>query len=93
MAKSAWKFYNFNVKDIYHYLYEYRLPSKYQAMQFYGLVNNSFTLNTLNYMHSYKFYQGNTYLKKKFSIYNLNSKGYEFLKFTKPFNFKSKKKK
>lgn len=93
MAKSVWKFYNFNIKDIYHYLYEYRLPSKYQEMQYYGFVKNSFTLNTLNYMHNYKFYQGNNYISKKFWIYNLNSKGYEFLKFTKPFHFRSKKKK
>jgi hypothetical protein len=93
MAKSSWKFYNFNVKDIYHFLQEYRLPTKYQELQYYGFVSNEFKLNTINYMHSYKFYQGNNYVVKKFSIYNIGNKGKEFLKFTKPFNFRSKKKK
>lgn len=44
-------------------------------------------------MHKYKFYQGNTYVEKQFCIYNIGNKGYEFLKFTKPFYFRSKKKK
>ncbi len=93
MAKSSWKFYNFNYTDIYKYLQEYRLPTKYQENQYYGFVKNNFKLNTLNYMHSYKFYQGNKYIVKKFCIYNIGNKGYEFLKFTKPFFFRSKKKK
>lgn len=93
MAKSSWKFSNFTTKDIYYYLNEYRLPIQYQEKQFYGLVSNSFKFNTLNFMHFYKFYQGNNYVTKKFSIYNIGNKGKEFLKFTKPFFFRSKKKK
>lgn len=93
MAKSAWKFFNYNVKDIYHFLQEYRLPTKYSCSQTYGLVKNDFKLNPINYMHNYKFYQGNTYVDKQFCIYNIGNKGYEFLKFTKPFYFRSKKKK
>ena len=93
MAKSAWKFYNFTPKDIYLYLYEYKLPIRHQEKQYYGLVKNNFKFNTLNYMHFYKFYQGQNYVTKKFFIYNVGSVGKEFLKFTKPFFFRSKKKK
>lgn len=93
MAKSSWKFFNFTTKDIYSYLEEYKLPIRHQEKQYYGFVSNSFKLNTLNFMHTYKFYQGNNYIYKKFSIYNIGNKGKEFLKFTKPFFFRSKKKK
>lgn len=93
MAKSSWKFYNLTTHDIYLYLNEYKLPTRYQERQFYGTVLNSFKLNPLNYMHTYKFYQGNTYIIKKFFIYNIGRTGKEFLKFTKPFFFRSKKKK
>lgn len=93
MAKSSWKFLGYTLTDIYTYLDEYRLPTKYQSLQYYGLVKNSFKLNNLNYMHKYKFHQGNNFITKKFCIYNLTNKGYEFLKYTKPFYFRSKKKK
>ena len=92
MAKSAWKFYNFNSLDIYLYLDEYKLPLRHKEKQSYGLVSNNFKLNSLNYMHSYKFYLGNIYVNKKFFIYNIGNTGKEFLKFTKPFCFRSKKK-
>lgn len=93
MAKSAWKFYNLLSKDIYLYINEYKLPIRHQEKQFYGFVSNSFKLNSLNYMHSYKFYQGNSYVMRKFFLYNIGNTGKEFLKFTKPFFFRSKKKK
>ena len=93
MAKSSWKFYNFTTRDIYLYLSEYKLPTRHQEKQFYGFALNSFKLNSLNYMHFYKFYQGNSYVIKKFFIYNIGRTGKEFLKFTKPFSFKFKKKK
>lgn len=93
MAKSSWKFLNFTNKDIYMYLYEYSLPGKNQEEQFYGDVSNNFKFNNINYMHHYKFYLGNNYISKKFSAYAINLKAKEFLKFTKPFFFRSKKKK
>jgi hypothetical protein len=93
LAKSAWKFYNFTSYDIYMYLNEYRLPIRYQEKQFYGLSDNNIRFNLLNYMHTYKFYQGNSYVNKKFFIYNIGKRGSEILKFTKPFFFRSKKKK
>lgn len=93
MAKSSWKFYNYTNLDVYYYLNEYKLPSKYQELQYYGEVSNSFKFNTLNYMHTFKFYQGNNYIIKNFSQYSIGNKGREFLKFTKPFYFRSKKKK
>lgn len=93
MAKSSWKFFNYTTTDIYYYLNEYKLPIQHQEKQNFGLVSNSFKLNPLNYMHTYKFYQGNSYTYKKFSIYNIGNKGKEFLKYTKPFFFRSKKKK
>ena len=92
MAKSAWKFFNFNSQDIDMYLDVYILKKKYQGLQYYGLVHNSFKLNTINYMHYYKFHQGQTYNWKRFCSYNIGAKGYEFLKFKKPFYFYSKKK-
>lgn len=93
MAKSAWKFYKFNINEIYYYLDEYKLISHNQGSQYWGTINSNFTINPINYMHTYNFYQGNCYTIKKFSLYNLKSKGFEFLKFTKPFNYRSKKKK
>jgi hypothetical protein len=83
----------YTVNDIYYYLNEYKLPGKYQEKQFFGNVTNSFKFNSINYMHFYKFHQGNNYVDKKFFIYNIGRKGLEFLKFTKPFHFRSKKKK
>lgn len=93
MAKSSWKFYNFTTKDVYYYINEYKLPLKYLELQYYDKTSNSFKINTLNYMHTFKFYQGKTSIIKKFSIFNLGRTAKEFLKFTKPFHFKSKKKK
>lgn len=93
MAKSSWKFFNLNTSDIYFYLKEYKLPLKYLGLQYYGEVSNSFKLNPINYMHFYKFYQGKNIVIKKFSIFSIGRQGKEFLKFTKPFYFRSKKKK
>jgi len=93
LAKSAWKFFNLQYKDIYYYLDEYKLLTKNQGEQFYGFVPNSFKLNSLNYMHTYKFHQGNCYVNKKFTAYSINTSVKEFLKFKKPFYFHSKKKK
>jgi hypothetical protein len=84
---------SYTVSDVYCYLDEYKLPGKYQENQFFGKVLNSFKFNSINYMHFYKFHQGNNYVTKKFSMFNIGNKGKEFLKFTKPFHFRSKKKK
>ena len=75
------------------YLDEYKLLTKNQGEQFYGFVTNSFKLNSINYMHTYKFHQGNCYINKKFTAYSINAQVKEFLKFKKPFYFHSKKKK
>lgn len=93
MAKSAWKFFNLNYRDIYLYLNEYKLLTKNQGEQFYGFAPNSLKLNTLNYMHTYKFHQGNSEVMKKFTQYSINDRAKDFLKFKKPFYFHSKKKK
>ena len=44
-------------------------------------------------MYKYLFYIGNSFIWKRFRIFNLKNQANEFLKFTKPFNYKSKKKK
>jgi len=44
-------------------------------------------------MHKYYFSLGNSYFRKSFFPYNSRLNGYSFLKFKKPFSFKSKKKK
>ena len=93
MAKSAWKFFNLQYRDVYLYLDEYKLLTKNQGEQFYGFVTNSFKLNSINYMHTYKFHQGNCYINKKFTAYSINAQVKEFLKFKKPFYFNPKKKK
>ena len=93
MAKSAWKFSQTNLSQIYSYIVEFKLPTKKQNLQKVGLAPNSYILNSLNYMHNYVFFLGNCYTKKKFSKFSIRSKGMEFLKFKKPFNFKPKKKK
>lgn len=93
MAKSAWKFFNLQYKDIYLYLNEYKLLTKNQGEQDYGFASNSLKLNSINYMHTYKFHQGNCYVIKKFTKYSMNGQVKDFLKFKKPFYFHSKKKK
>ena len=93
MSRSAWKYFKLNLEDIEYYLYEYKLLIKNKGRQSAGLVKNNLIINTLNYMHKYIFHQGSTYVKRRFYKYNLRSTGYAFLKFRKPFWFRSKKKK
>lgn len=93
MAKSPWKYYTIKNKDIDFYLDEYMLPGKYFGKQHYGFVKNNFRITNLNYMHKYVAYMGQYLIRKKFYQWNVGNKVWEFLKFTKPFNFRSKKKK
>jgi len=93
VAKSAWKFFNLQYPDVYLYLNEYKLLTKHQGQQYYGFAPNSLKLNSINFMHTYKFHQGNSYVIKKFTKYSINCSVKEFLKFKKPFYFHSKKKK
>lgn len=93
MSRSAWKFFKLDLDSIEYYLEEYKLLVKNKNRQSAGLVKNSLVLNPLNYMYRYVFYQGSTYAQRRFYKYNLRSIGYAFLKFRKPFWFRSKKKK
>ena len=78
---------------MYKYVKEFKLLQEKQGLQKYGLVKNSFIINNINYMHKYYFSLGNSYFRKSFFPYNSRLNGYSFLKFKKPFSFKSKKKK
>ena len=93
MAKSAWKFLNFNKNQLYRYLFDIRQTQKLQGLQHVQLVKNNITINNLNYMHTYRFHLGNYFVTKRFYYYTIRSKCLEFLKFKKPFHFRSKKKK
>ncbi len=93
MAKSSWKFLKISKNDIYKYNDEFKLMTEKQGNQSCGLTKNNLQINNINYMHKYTFYLGNCYTSKYFFTYCVGSKGKEFLKFTKPFTFKSKKKK
>ena len=75
------------------YFIEFRLLSKNQGLQYYGLVKNSHIINNLNYMHTYCLNLGNCFLEKSYYKYSVGLNGYSFLKFKKPFNYRSKKKK
>lgn len=92
MAKSAWKFLKTNQEEIYNYIKEFKLIIENQGFRFIGLKDNYMVINSINYMHRYSFYQGNNYVNKQFSIYCIGSKAGEFLKYTKPFSYRSKKK-
>jgi hypothetical protein len=72
---------------------EFKLLIEKQGYQNMDLVNNNLIINNINYMHRYVFYLGNCYISRQFAPYCISSKGSEFLKFNKPFHFKSKKKK
>jgi hypothetical protein len=72
---------------------EFKLITENQGFQRFGLIKNNLIINNINYMHTYKFHLGNCFILKKFSEYCVNYRGGEFLKFTKPFSFISKKKK
>lgn len=75
------------------YLKEYKLQNKYKGRQICKSKNNILLINNLNYMHRYVFHQGSLFIKKQFYPYCIRSVAYCFLKFTKPFFFRSKKKK
>ena len=85
MAKSAWKFYQTNIYEVYLYSKEYLRLNKNKNKQVYGSVSNNLKINTINYMYRYTFYQGSTYIRKRFSKFFIGSIGYCFLKFRKPF--------
>jgi ribosomal protein S19 len=92
VAKSAWKFLQTNQEEIYNYIQEFKLIIENQGFRYIGLKSNGMIINGLNYMHRYSFYLGNSYAKKQFASYCIGSKAGEFLKYTKPFNYRSKKK-
>lgn len=75
------------------YIDEYKAPLKKKNTQVAGFVKNYFQINNINYMHSYTFHIGNAITYRNFYSYCIRSKAKEFLKFTKPFYYHSKKKK
>ena len=93
MAKSAWKFSKFTNRDITLYLEDLKKVQKLQGKKKIYDVKNNIFINNLNYMHKYSFHLGNLFIFKRFNPMLINSKPSEFLKFTKPFNYRSKKKK
>jgi hypothetical protein len=93
VAKSAWKFLKTNKKEIYLYIEEFKLIEEDQGYKSFGFVKNNLLINNINHTFRYKFHIGNYYTIKKFSKYCVGLKGGEFLKFTKPFSYVSKKKK
>ena len=93
MAKSAWKFLKTNQEEIYLYTEEMKLIDEDKGFKHFGLTKNSLIINNINYTFRYKFHIGNYFTVKRFSKYCVGFKGREFIKFTKPFCFISKKKK
>jgi hypothetical protein len=93
VARSSWKFLQFNQDDLYQYQLEYRLKKKYQEKQYRDYNKNYFKINNLNYMHTYGLYQGKVKLLWKSNIHCVNNILGNFLKTKKPFHFKKKKKK
>ena len=91
VAKSAWKFYQTNLREIYLYLVEYTLLSRNKNRQRYGLAKNNLRLNSINYMYRYNFHQGCNFTRRRFFKYCIGSVATCFLKFRKPFWFRSKK--
>ena len=93
VAKSKWKFLQTNQHEIYRYIDEFKLIREKQNLQNFGLVKNNLIINNINYMHTYFFFLGNSYVEKKFSPHCVGLRGVGFLKFKKPFSFRPKKKK
>jgi hypothetical protein len=93
VARASWKFLQTNLTEIYNYIVEYKKLKEYQGKQRIYKVKNYLTINKLNFMHIYTLHQGKFYIFKRFYKYNINSKVGDYLKTTKPFNYKSKKKK
>ena len=92
LAKSAWKFSKTNKLQLYRYLFDIRQMQKLQGLQRVKNIKNSLIINSINYMHTYTFHLGNCFVKKRFYFFTIKSKSLEFLKFKKPFYFRSKKK-
>lgn len=67
VAKSKWKFLEFNIDEVRKYNEEFKLIREKQGMQKFGLVKNNLTINNINYMYTYFFYLGNSYLGRRFS--------------------------
>ena len=93
MGRSSWKFFSTNIREIYLYLKEYKLIIHNKNLGIAGFKKNNFVVNPLNYMYKYLFHVGKSFVWKRFRIYNLKNQAKEFLKFTKPYHFRSKKKK
>jgi hypothetical protein len=93
LAKSSWKFLKTDISQIYLYTKEVKLLDDEKGYKRLNLNNNDLIINNINYTFNYKFNLGNYYVTKKFSEYCIGLKGKEFLKFCKPFNYISKKKK
>jgi hypothetical protein len=93
VAKSAWKFLKTNQIEFYKYNTEFKLLIKNQGYQEIGLVKNSFIINNINYSFRYAAYIGDTFINKKFYNYCVGLKMRQFLKFKKPFHYRSKKNK
>ncbi len=93
MAKSAWKFLQARREDFYKYNYEFKLLRENQGRQDAGFRGNNFVINNINYMHWYTFHLGNCTTERHFCKYAVGAKAGEFLKYTKPFHIRSKKKK
>lgn len=93
VAKSAWKFLKTNLGEIYKYASELKLIKKQQGKQSIGFVENNHLINTINYTFRCFVYLGKYSMKKRFSVFSIKSKVGQFLKYTKPFHYISKKKK
>ena len=92
MAKSAWKFLRTNYGEINLYTREFKLLIEERGRVKIGLVKNNFIVNNINFTLKCKGHLGQIIFNKQFSIFDINSKLGQFMKFTKPFNFRSKKK-
>jgi hypothetical protein len=75
------------------YTEELKLIDEDKGYKYFGTTKNTLVVNNINFTFRYKFHIGNYYIVKKFTKYCVGLKGKEFLKFTKPFSFISKKKK
>lgn len=92
VAKSAWKFLRTNQIEIYMYNIEFKLLLKQQGYQSLGFVKNNHMINNINHTFKCWVHLGKYTLEKNFYSHSIKSKVGEFLKFTKPFYFYSKKK-
>lgn len=93
MARTAWKFSKLYKDEINLYNKEFKLLKEKQGKQIIGLKSRNLIINPINYTYRYIFHLGNCFISKTFIAFCIKSKGLQFLKFTKPFNFRSKKKK